>query len=243
MKFMKIVLFFLISIGLTTNAFCEEKEKKWSDEAEFSYVKTDGNSDITTLALGNILKYKFSEIFDASWRLKALYGEADGQRNAENYMTEFRGNYLVSKRLYAYGLLGWFRDVFAGFDQRYYGGAGAGYKFLDGPKHLLDGEAGLNYTFEEYVDNTDDDFPEARVFGQYQYAFNEKNRFSQTLEFLDNLNESNKYKAVSVSAVIAQLSTSFSLKVSYEVRYNNKPVSADLENTDTMLGAAIVANF
>jgi putative salt-induced outer membrane protein len=244
MKLIRFFVIFLVVMGFITSAYGEEeKEKKWSDEAELSYVRTGGNTDVTTLAFGNVLKYKFTEKFDALWEIRALYGETDGQRNAESYMTKLRGNYLISQKVYTYGQVGWFKDKFAGFDNRYYGGAGAGYKFFDGPKHFLDAELGLNYTFEEYVDNTEDDFPEARAFGKYEFAFNEKNRFSQSLEFLDDLNDSDKYRLISETAVIAQLSTNFALKVSYEIRYNNKPVSSTLENTDTMLSAAIVANF
>ena len=244
MKLINLIAVLLISIGLVTNTYGEdEKKKKWSDEAELSFVQTDGNTNVTTFAFGNTLKYQFSEKLDALWTLRALYGETDGQRNAENYRTELRGNYLINQRIYSYGQIGWFKDVFAGFDQGYSGGAGVGYKFLEGPKHFLNGEAGLNYTKEEYVDGTEDDFPEARAFGKYEYAFNERNRFSQILEFLDDLTDSNKYKFLSETAVIAQLSNSLSLKVSYEIRYNSKPVSSDLEKSDTLLSAAIVANF
>lgn len=244
MKLIRLFLIFLMGMSLVGSAYGEEeKEKRWSDEAELSYVKTGGNTDVSTLAFGNVLKYKFSERLNALWTIRAINGETDGQRTAESYMTELRGNYLISKKLYTYGQAGWFKDKFAGFDNRYYGGAGAGYKFFDGPKHFLDGELGLNYAREEYIDDTSNNFPEARAFGKYEYAFNEKNRFSQSLEYLDDLNDSDKYKLLSETAVIAQLSTSLSLKVSYLIRYNNKPVSSTLENTDTIFGAAIVANF
>ena len=60
----------------------------------------------------------------------------------------------------------------------------AGYKFLVGPKHFLKAEVGVNYTREEYINDTDANFFEGRGYGIYEYAFTEKTRFSQSGEFL-----------------------------------------------------------
>ena len=47
-----------------------------------------------------------------------------------------------------------------------------------GPKHFLLAEAGLNYAHEDYVVGETESFAEGRVFGKYEFAFSEKNRFS-----------------------------------------------------------------
>jgi putative salt-induced outer membrane protein len=219
------------------------EDKRWSDEAELSFVDTGGNTDVVSLSAKNLLKYKFTNNLTGSWALGALYGESDGEKNAERYFTELRLDYAFTERLYTFGIGGWLKDEFAGFDARYYVGPGIGYKFLAGPKHLLVGEAGANYAREEYTDGTDRDYIEGRVFGKYEYAFTKKNRFSQSLEFLYDFDESDNYKVNSVTALISALNSYLSLKASYEVKYDNHPVPETLEDTDTILGVTLVVNF
>jgi len=83
-----------------------------------------------------------------------------------------------------------------------YAGLGAGYAFLDGPHNFLIGEIGANYVSDTYTDATDRDYPEGRAFGKYTYAFTDKTRFSQSVEFLDDLKDTAKYRLNSETAII-----------------------------------------
>lgn len=220
-----------------------KEEKAWKDQAEFSFVDTTGNTDTTSLAGKNLLEYRFTPRATGSWKIGALYSEDDGRTTAESYSTELRFDRLYTEKSYFYFLGGWSKDRFAGIDNRFYGGGGLGRKFIDGPKHYLAGEAGLNYTREDYVDGSDSDFLTGRAFGKYEYAFTEKNRFLQSLEFLYDFSDSAHYRLNSETALVAALTDVFSLKVGYNVRYDHRPVPADLEHTDTMISVALVANF
>jgi putative salt-induced outer membrane protein len=242
MRRMRLLTALLVVFAMITGAVHAE-EKPWSDQAELSYVETGGNTDVRTISAKNLLKYKFTEKLEGSWELGTLYGESDGEKNAERYFTELRLDYSFKVRLYTYAIGGWLKDEFAGFDARYYIGPGMGYKFLTGPKHLLLGEAGVNYVREEYTDDTDEDYVEGRAFTKYQYAFTEKNKFSQSLEFLYNFENSKNYKVNSVTALVSALNSYLSMKASYEIKYNNLPVPSTLDKTDTMLGIALVINF
>lgn len=104
-------------------------------------------------------------------------------------------------------------------------------------------ELGPNYVKEKYTDGTDEDYLEGRAFGQYQYAFTEKNRFSQSLEFLYDFEDSENYRVNSETALISALSDYLSLKASYEIKHDNKPVPSTLEETDTILSVTLVVNF
>ena len=219
------------------------EENKWSDEAELSFVDTGGNTQVTTLSAKNLLKYRFTNKLQGAWKLGAVYGESDGEKNAESYFTELRLDYQFTKRLYYYATGGWMQDEFAGIDSRYYAGPGVGYKFLSGPKHFLAGEVGLNYVWEEYVDGTDKDYLGGRAFAKYEYAFTEKNRFSQSVEYLYDFDDSENYNVNSETAVISALSDNLSLKASYVIKYDNQPIPETLEETDTILAVTLVVNF
>jgi putative salt-induced outer membrane protein len=135
------------------------------------------------------------------------------------------------------------QDKFAGIDSRYYLGPGAGYKFLIGPKHFLVGEAGHNYVNEEYTDDTDKHYLGGRAFARYEYALTEKNKFSQSMEFLYDFDDSDNCNVNSETAVISALSDYLSLKASYAIKYDNQPVPSTLEETDTVLAITLVVNF
>ncbi len=242
-------LFFIaLCIGLAVAAassFAEDnKEKKaLSDEGEVSYVKTDGNTQVSTLSAKNLLKYQFNAQLLGSWKVGAVNAKTSNVKTAESYFTDLKLDYQYTQRLYSFVNAGWQQNRFAGVDEHVYGGLGAGYKFLDDPANFLIGELGVMYVADKYTDNTKKDYPGGRAFAKYTYAFTEKNKFSQSLEYLDDFNKSDKYFVNSETAVISALSGIFSLKAAYLVNYTNEPVPATLKKKDSMMTVALVVNY
>jgi putative salt-induced outer membrane protein len=219
------------------------EEKRWADEAELSFVSTGGNTEVVSLSGKNLLKYTLTDKLLGTWRLGALYGETDNVKTAERYFTDLRLDYSFSAKIYFFGMGGWLQDEFTGIESRYFIGPGVGYRFLTGPKHFLDAEAGINFVTEDYTNNTEEEFLEGRLYGLYQYSFSEKNKFSQSLEFLYDFDDSDNYRINSETAFITALSNYLSLKTSYEIKHDNEPVPATLKETDTILSVTLVVNF
>jgi len=217
--------------------------KSWGDEAELSYVETSGNSEVKTLSAKNLLRVKLTDAWSGSWKLAALRGETDGALTAERYLTELRVDYAISERVYALLTTGWLKDEFAGIESNISAGPGVGYRFLTGPRHLLVSEIGALYVREQYTDGSDNERVDGRLFGSYTFAFGDKNKFVQTLEYLHDFDESEKYRINSETALVTALNSYFSIKVSYSIRHNNLPVPATLEKTDTTLAAALLVTF
>ncbi len=233
----------IISV-VSSSSFAEEKKAKpLSDEGEVSYVKTDGNTQVTSLAAKNLLKYQFNEQWLVSWKAGALNAETAHVKTAENYFTDLKLDYLITPRFYSFVIGGWQQNRFAGIDEHLYGGLGAGYKFLDGPKHFLVGELAVLYVSDKYTDNTKKDYPSGRAFAKYIYAFTEKNKFSQALEYLNDFDDSENYKVNSETALISALNDILSLKAAYLVNYTNAPVPATLKKKDTTTTVALVLNY
>lgn len=243
-KVFKLSVVALLSLSIITAVYAEEAQddRKWGTKAEFSFVDTGGNTEVTTLSLRNTLKYKFNEETFGTWGLGALYGKSDGVRNAERYFTEFRLDHLYTERLYSFANAGWYKDKFKGIDARYYMGSGAGYKFITGPKHFLTGEAGLTYTVEDYTDGTDKNYLGGRLFGLYEYLFNANNKFFQSLELLEDFDDTDDWLLNSETGVISALNGYLSLRMSYVINYDNVPVEGS-EHTDTVLGVTLVARY
>ncbi|PLX84942.1 MAG: hypothetical protein C0617_06255 [Desulfuromonas sp.] len=236
----RICIALVVGLLLATTCFAEEPRLK--DQAEIAFVSTSGNSEVTTLAAKNTLTYAFSERFLVKWKLLALYSESDGETEAESYATQLRGDYLHTDRLYSYASVGWLKDRFAGLEARYTLIGGAGYKFLLGPKHFLAGEAGLTYTTEKLKDDADRGYLGVRLFGQYDYVFSETSRFSQSVEWLTDFDETENWLLISETALVTALNSHLSLKTSYVVNYDNLPAD-DFDETDTVLGVTLVVNF
>jgi putative salt-induced outer membrane protein len=222
-----------------------KKEKRFSNETSLSAVSTSGNTDTLSLAGKNDMKYKFSEKWTGSWVIGGIYNETNGVKDAERYFTDLRADYTITDRWYAYGLGSWFRDEFAGFDNRIAIGPGAGYKFLIGPKHFLSGEGGLNYTYEDYTDPAegDENFLEGRFYGIYEWAITEKTKFSQGLEYLQSLSHGSTWKLNSETDFTVTITEILALKVSYFVFYNNNPRPSTLDKTDTIFATSLVVTY
>jgi len=250
MKIVKLFVFVLLMIAAAQISKAAEEttpkeEKRLTNETNFSLVNTTGNSEAFTVAGKNEMKYQFSDKWAGSWVIGALYGKSDGDKNAERYFTDLRTDYTISERWYAYGLGSWLRDEFAGFDNRIGIGPGVGYKFLIGPKHFLLGEAGLNYAYEDYLDSDEDNrrFLEGRLFGKYEWAFTEKTKFSQGLEYLQSFKNGDTWKLNSETALVTAITDILGLKMSYSVFYNNDPRPSDLDETDTILATSLVVTY
>jgi putative salt-induced outer membrane protein len=104
----------------------------WTGEGEAGASLTTGTSNNKTVALGIHLNKE-----DLEWRHKftglANYQRSNDVTAAENYLASYEGNYKFTPRLYAFGLLQWEQDRFAGFASRFSESVGAGYTIIDRP--------------------------------------------------------------------------------------------------------------
>ncbi len=240
----RLFTFSVLLLGLPYAVVAQETDNKsWSDSAELSYVSTAGNASVETLAAKNLYTLKFAEHLTLLWKLEALNGKSGGTLTAERYFTDLRLEHAYSQRAYSYINSGWMSDTFAGVDKHVDAGLGGGYKLLIGPKTFLKSEAGLSAVSETYTDNTDRRFTEGRVFGEYVYAFTKKNKFSQSIEYLYDFDNSGNYRYNSETAISANMTDNLSLKVSYLIKYDHEPIPATLDNKDTIFSTAIVASF
>lgn len=238
-KIFSIIIGFILSASFS---FAEET-KNWSDEAEFSFVATSGNTNIETLSLKNIFKYNFDKKNLVAWKLAGLKSETSSVLTAESYESDIRYEHLYSERTYSYLNAGWFTDEFAGLDKRVNYGLGGGYKVLTGPKNMLSIEGGVSSVKESNIDNTTKTYSEGRLFGKYTYEFSKTSKFTQSLEYLYDFDVSENYRYNSETAITAAINSVFSLKTSYLIKYDNLPLNATIKDKDTKLSIAIVANF
>ncbi|MCC6543012.1 MAG: DUF481 domain-containing protein [Nitrospirae bacterium] len=215
--------------------------KRITDEAQLSYVDSQGNTRLSSLLIVNTLKYTPVDYLIATWNIEALKASSEGESTAERYTTLLRLDYLIRSRMYSFADVSWLQDEFAKIDHRYYFGAGIGYKILAGPKHMLNTEAGINYTMDTYTNHTDSDYMGGRIFGKYTYNITPTNKFEQAVEYLHDFDNSENFNVNSDTSLSAALNSMLSLKTSYKVKYDNEPVGG-AKYTDRVLALSLVVN-
>jgi putative salt-induced outer membrane protein len=113
---------------LSTQGFFEG----WKGEGEVGASLTTGTSKNKTVAVGvNLTKDGLN------WRHKlvgvANYVSSNDTTTADRYLASYQADYKFTPRLFAYGLLQWEQDRFAGFNRRFTESLGLGYTIIDTP--------------------------------------------------------------------------------------------------------------
>src|SRR5262245_34153012 len=274
-------LFVLLFLG-TTGALAQSPAetpaaptRPWTDVADFSAIVTSGNSETTSFALTNKYVYKWTGS-DSSVDLAALRTESttrtvsnpDGtvvetqttEKTAENFLFGAKYRRGLDRKLYWYAGAGWLRNEFAGVEDRYSAGAGIGYAFVKSDKQSFVGEVGADYTDETQVGGTDAQFAGLRAYIAYERFISKTSKFTTDLEVLENLDDTEDYRAKSVTSLTASISTKTALKVSYTILYDHQPVEQVIppdptappgtppgifvfDDVDTIFAASVVVNF
>lgn len=216
-----------------------EEDPLWKAAVGFSYLATSGNSDTSSSGL------KLEAIRRPSpWGLeiKAFVDRADdnGEITAERYFAGLRGTRSLSEKLGLFAGLSFEQDEFSGIELRTLVEAGITYTAKNTERHLLEFDLGVTWTDEDRLAPAIDSDSLGAVLGMnYEWKISETAKFSQSLAYFPNFDESDDWRAESLTALTAALTDRFALQVGYEVRYRNLPVG-DREETDTSTKASLV---
>lgn len=237
---MKHILFFLFTFIFiqTTSVLAEETKKSWTWDTEAGYVQTTGNSESGSAHVNSEYKYSWEK---AGFSLKGehISSSQDDNQSAESYKIQEKIDVKIYKGFYAYEGFAWAKDRFAGIDRRYTVQLGLGYIIIETKRNRFVSELGNDYTWEEYLKNTNDDFGSARGFLKYSFSFTETSQFIQEGEVLYNLEDPDDIRMNFITALSASISTNLAMKISYTIKYDRQP-AAGFKKTDTILSSALI---
>jgi len=190
---------------------------------DFSLAASQGNQQVTTIALGQRYSYKFAH-WKFSQTAAALRGTANGVRNAELYQLAVRSDFDLTKKLTAYLSASGLRNTPAGLTSQVQEGLGLGYQFLDTERDKLQFSLGVGALQRSFVGDaaSQNDFV-GNASGNYRHAFSKTAYLEQTATFTPNFTTSDAWLLTAKSAVVAPLSARFGIKVGYLVNVNNAP--------------------
>jgi putative salt-induced outer membrane protein len=209
---------------------------------DLGFVNSSGNSNVTTFNLGERLAYTTGQwVFVQT--AKALYGETDGSATAESYEAGLRGDYVFAKdRMSAFTLLTYHRNPFAGLASRYSEGVGLAWRALQAPHDSLRLETTISLNQERSTADVENSFGAARGALGYKHMLGAAAFFTQILEGILNLEDSEDVRVNSETAITAPISRQVAFKASYIVRFDNQP-EPGFEDTDRIFTTAVQIVF
>ena len=149
----------------------DERELGWDFEVDLGALWTGGNQETSTLAFGGTAAYVWpvSQFtfkaggFTSESSLTSSTAFGTGQddfqvvdvttteKTAETFFSQARYDYDVSEEFFITGVGDWLRNPFAGIDDRFVFGAGAGNRWVDNGKVRFTTDYLVTYTTENNV--------------------------------------------------------------------------------------------
>jgi putative salt-induced outer membrane protein len=239
----------VLALALTSAVYGQDPPpKKVTFTGDIGFVNTAGNTEVTTLSLGDKLTYR-AGILQLTQTFALVYGRSEGVQNANSQNLRGRADFFLVERLSVYGYVGYERNRFAGIARRTDEGAGLAFAALKTGRHELDLEAGGSLVQERRfpdpaLDATvGENFLAGRGALRYKLLLGKNTWFQQSLEYLPNLEDGDDYRFNSETALVAPISSHFGLKAGYLIKYNNAPPAAGLAKTDRMLTTGLQISY
>jgi putative salt-induced outer membrane protein YdiY len=222
----------------------QETEEKplWEGGLGFSYLATAGNTDTESFGLDLKIDRRATP-WGVKVRGKFNRAEENDHLTAERYFLMIQALRGLSERIDLFAALSGEQDRFAGIDFRVVVAGGVEWKALLGPKHLLDIDLGLTWTDETgLLPEFDDSFIGSLLGLDYSWVLSKTAKLTQTATFFFNFDQTDEWRLTTDTGLQAQVIERLAVKLSYEIRYDNKPLLI-FKDTDTIAKASVVLRF
>lgn len=236
-----ILLSAIAAASLPAQAAPQDTVKHFFAVVNLGFVNSSGNTSVTTLTAGDEIK-----LLEGAWTFKQVlayvYGKNDTVETANQFAFGLRGERAFNARWSIYLGARFYRDPFAGIDQRFGENVGVLWHSVIAPKDLLDFEAGAGLTQERSTSAVTNDYTNGRVALSYRHSWQPKTYFQETAEALNDFSNSKNYRVNSLTELVAPLSQSIAMRFSYAIAYNNAP-QPGFKASDRLLTAGVQLSF
>ncbi|MGE0615756.1 MAG: DUF481 domain-containing protein [Bacteriovoracia bacterium] len=211
-------------------------------ETELGLVLTSGNSKTSTTNIKQGTSYEWS---GNTLRLQArfLRTSTRGTESAKNYGLGLRYERALTDALSIYVGQALESDTYAGYLQKHNSDVGGKYFFMKSEETVASAELGYRYTIENTVLGTQNKSHYLRAYLEALRNWNRWVSMKASLEILPNLTYAADYQVNGEISLAAIISSLFSLKTSYAIRYDHVPAAGAPETTDTTLTTALVVRI
>ena len=208
---------------------------------DLGYVKATGNTNVTTLSLGDELSFKVGR-----WEFKEIgavvYGRTGDSTTAEQIRVGGRADVQVVSLLHLFVGVTYERNRFAGISRRFEEVAGVGLRLINRPATVWSLEAGSSSNQQRSTAGLSTGFLAVRLATLFRHNFTNTAYFQESADWVPNLETKGDWRANSETAVVAAIAGRVALKVSYSVRVDNQP-EPGFQKSDRILTTAVQIAF
>jgi len=216
----------------------EKKPTTWRADIGLGYVRTTGNTDTQTIK-GKLDAVKEVEKWRHTLLAEGLNNSDSGVATAERYFLSGKSDYKFRKYDYVYVTATYDNDRFSGFQYRTTVSAGYGRRIIHKPTLSLDGEIGPGARYSKADTGQTNDEYLGRLAANLKWQISDNSEFTQDL--FSDIGEDTTINR-SVTALTANINSSFALRLSYTIRYTSD-VAPGFEKTDTESVVNIVYKY
>lgn len=232
-----------IALGWPGPVSAQDAARPITIVTDLGFVNTAGNTEITTLNLGERLTYRNS---DSTWLFNqfagAVYGRTSGQETAKQLNAGVRLDRSLGGPFYLFSGIKWDKDRYAGIERRFEEILGLSWRAIETPRNVLVLEGGSAFTQKQAITGVDDNFVAARGAGDFRHNVSEKAFIRQLLEVLPNLEDGDDLRLNSETSLVAPLSSTIAIKMAYGIRYDNQP-EIGFKKTDRVFTSGVQIVF
>ncbi len=209
--------------------------------ADFGYVSVSGNTETTTLSVGERWTRKSGRL-TLEQNFGIIRGSLNGVENTNLLRAGLRSEYRIGGHFSWYAGAAFDRNPFAGIERRFEEQSGLQYRPVANERDTLRFEGGASAAQQTSVDGTRLNFPAARAAGSWRHQFSTTAYFIQSVEVLPNLQDGEDYRINTESSIIAPVSQRIALRLGYLIRYDNLP-EPTFRSTDRLFTTALQLTF
>ena len=231
-----LLLFPLVSMAADE---AEPTASGWKGEGALGYTSTSGNSDTENLNARLAVSWE-SEQWKHAASLDSIRNETDGETSADSQTLKARSEYKLDEKSYIFGQLRLDDDDESGYEYQRTLTFGAGSRFIENDKHLLDASIGLGYRSlkdSETEDTEEDNIVTAGL--EYEFKVSETATINQAILVEDG--DENTYTESDTSLKI-RIVGNLAAKISYLLKRNSE-VPSGTDKSDKITTVSLVYAF
>jgi putative salt-induced outer membrane protein len=220
----------------------------FKNESELSTALVSGNSNTETYGFKQLSTFQWEEFNTLKGSGRYIQGRSSGVESAKAWDAGLRYERGLSDLWSTFVAHTFESDIYAGYVQRNSTDAGAKYFITKNETTNFFLEAGYRYQHIDYVRSrplVQNYSNSARLYSEISHNFNTSFSGKLWAEYIPNFTDSEAYFINTEPSVTAIVSSVFSLKSSYLMKYQN-PNKANVSNRsymDTTFLTSLVAKF
>ncbi len=203
------------------------------------FASTSGNSNITTITAGQTFSYTAGR-FVLSQAFDMLFNRTEDSTTAESYKGNVRGDrtFGAAERLSVFLDLRGSRNRFAGIDRRFEQALGVAYDVVKTENNVVAVEGAATLVQQRGTNGIDKNFPAALAGARYLHYFTSDATVTVTGEYIPNLENGDDYRLNGQVKILAPLSGTIAITLSYLIRFDNEP-EPGFQKTDKFFTSGI----